>query len=366
MRLQVHIDFNVGTEGTLVIDSLPEVINVAKTDSLHNEGSTKGKCFQLSPSKSSTVSSLNDTYKFFSSDGYEGIITRAISNETGIFVEPCPAVTFTSTNPNLETLYVTFDRASKEYATIVDVQVNGGDKVRIENTRVVLPIDLHTHVSYAPEGSNTITITLVKWSHKYSSAKITEISYDFTEVFTSNSIIDFTCSENALNEQVLIRPGIVEQYAEISLYDRYKSIHVAATKEILLRNARVTISAIDTEGNKITLGKYSADNWDIESTSDRVKVTCGDPSAIFDDIRVENFPVALRSIDGMLSALFSYAGNYSWKYIDKQTESYCSATYTPSNWIKADTLKNSLEKVCAFGMLRIYWFVDTFVVVRCY
>ena len=364
MRVQVHINFGEMTLGKATEGSYPELINVSDTDDVFNTPSMGYKGFQLSPDKHTKVSTLDGTFGLYPKKGYSGVITRKISDANGVFDTP-PVIEFFLFGFSFDNLYIIFDQASNEYARLFTLSIDGTDYI-INNTSPFCTLDLKNYIFPNITSLHTVAIRITRWSRAFASAKVTYISCAYAEVFPSNSIDNLSCSENALNSQTIVQPGIVEQYADISLYDRYGRLHIAAKEDKLLTNADVRIIAIAEDDTQEVLGTYKVSNWDIETDDSIVQLSATDPSVNFDKIRVEDVPVKYRTVHDMLTLLFGYIDGYSWRYDDYTTQLYCQEITTPNHWFKSDYLDKMFQKVCTLGMLRIYWYNDTFIVMRCW
>lgn len=365
MRVYVHLKFDTGTSGTIVEDSIPELVNVSSAENMYTEASRGQKGFQLSDKHNEVVCSLDGTYSMYSSKGYQGIITRVLSNSRGYFpAESTPAIELTLSSYNLKKLYVGFDQACHEYATEISLKNNTTGEVRtVHNDKTVMQLDVSNNTNSL---SSSITISITKWSRAYASAKISYIVLEYASTFTGNTLKELVCSENTFNSQAYVCPGIVEQYANIKVYDRYQYLHSLAEEESLLEGALVKIAVVDENDEERSLGSFVVDAYVISAVSSEVQINCKDPSETFSTIYVENLPVKDRSVDDMLTLAFKYASSYTWKYVDAETAQYCKKIKTPNSWFESGTLQDLFNKICNLGMLRIYWYDNSFVVARCW
>lgn len=370
MRLHIYVYLETDTGNTLDITSLPEIINVSDVSSLSKLTTFKGaKNFQLSKDATMPISTLDNTYNFFSDKGYQGIFTREISGEDGTFTNPVE-IQFTLKGQKIPNFMLVFDRLNNEYATEVTVTmtVPEGDPAtcKLTNNSTYMYVELHSVFPATQSAEREIVLKVDKWSKPYSSAKITRLALEYADVFTGSSIIRASWSENAQNDQVIVQPGIVEQYAEIELYDRYKNIRNMHNRDLLSRKGRIDIAVADTQNTEIPLGSYDVEDWVISATDPIVKLTGNDPSVNFDKTYIERLPIKKRDIDTTLNELFSFIPQYSFRYIDDVTKLYCQNIFTPNSWFRPDTLDKILQKVCTLGMIRMFWLNNEFIVMRCY
>ena len=273
---------------------------------------------------------------------------------------------YVRTNP--KHLHITFDPTCNEYAvnfTLANSQNSNVISIT-NNTKTTVAIPLASmNLSDTSDGV-LIAITITKWSAPYASIKITSISTYYVGVTFGSDLKSFSCSENVFNAQMGIQPGICEQYADLDIYDRNNVIHNLALEGGLSTGGGVVLQAIDDDTNiTYELGAYSVDAWNVPATSSTVSITCKDKSVLFEKINISSLPVTTRSVDNMLDILFTQAG-LPWDYIDSDTLYYCMSIVTPDSWFYMSSLYELLNKVCALGMLRIYWYLDKFIVARCW
>ena len=321
-----------------------------------NENTSK-KGFQLSAARSAVVSPLSGAYTYFGSEGYPGFLSSAITPSNA-------SISFYVMNEVPTNLFIQFDSASGEYATSFTVENDRtGDHVTVSNNNRVLVNVSATSLNLV--AGDSITITVTGWNSSNKSTKITYIgsaAYKF-EMFGSQ-LMDFRCSENLMDSQLNVTPGICEQYADITVYDQGQLLHNRAKAGMLETDAKITLSAV-SDIEEVILGTYFVSDWDINSNSSLVKINCRDKSYLFSKINVARSAIADRTVDELLSSLFGYAANTSWAYLDTATRNRCVGMNIPDSWWLASDLQTMLNKICAVGMLRIYWYIDKFYVGRC-
>lgn len=366
MRVKVVIDFSntTGSQFQALSDSWPEQINVQENNedaiyTLHEEGSNGFKGFQLNSTP------LNGAYRFYDPIGYPGIITRQTSDAYGVFSTPVE-INFQVDTQSPKIIWIGFDPACKEYATKFSiVQKAMGWRIDIEdNNASVIGVPLSSLL--IPTGT-ALTLQIHEWSKSNASAKVTKISPYSKAEYTGRDLIEFVCSENLLDSNLSIQPGICEQYADITVYDRDNMLHTCAYNDILVDDYKVVIYALnDATHDQYTLGTYYVSDWDINGSSTEVGISSIDISYIFDKINVPAVSIKDRTVDDMLTLFFGYAQDVNWKYFDDETAEYCKSISTPNSWFRAGTLRELLNKICAIGMLRIYWHINKFIVARCW
>lgn len=318
------------------------------------------KGFQLSPNSSTVVSPLNGRYTYFGSDGYPGFASKTLYGGSAIDA----TVTFRINNVVPTQLYITFDTASGEYAPSYYLSNNQNAYVVnvSDNNSVVSAVSI-TSMGLTPGAQVTLHIT--SWSTLNKSIKVTNISgLSYIYEMYGSSLIDFKCSENLMDSQLSVEPGICEQYANITVYDRGNILRDRAMRGTLEDDAQVTLSSVDNSVETI-LGTYFVSEWNVNSNSSNVIINCRDKSYIFSKINVARSTIATRSVHDLLVTLFAYATNISWQYKDVDTQTRCEQIVIPNSWWLASDLYTMLNKICAVGMLRIYWYIDRFIVGRC-
>lgn len=193
-----------------------------------------------------------------------------------------------------------------------------------------------------------------------------KINFDDREItFTSSQLISFTCSENIMDSDLSINPGICEQYANIEIYDRDETLHLYASLGLLHKDQSITLISVDSNNNEVILGDYVTEEWTVENNNSIVKITCRDTSHKFENIIVPKATIEDRSVDTLLDIVFTLAPDMNWMYLDTDTEAHCENTIIPNSWYQSTDLKTILEYICNVGMLRIYYFNKTFFVGRC-
>lgn len=367
MRTKVIINFAdvTGSSFEEMSESWPEQINVQNSEdneavyTLHEEGSNGFRGFQLNSTP------LNNSYKFYGPEGYPGVITRQASDVYGVFDSPVE-INFLVSAQSPKIIWIGFDPACNEYATKFSiVQKAMGWSINVEDNNASV-VAVPTAPLAIPTGT-TMTLQIHEWSRSNASAKVTRISPYYKAEYTGKDLIDFICSENLLDSNLAMRSGICEQYADVKVYDRNNTLHACAYRDMLTDDYKISIYAFDdTTQLSHTLGTYYVSDWDISGSSTEVGISSTDISYIFDEINIPSIPIEDRSVDDMLRLFFGYAQSVNWKYFDKDTEQYCKDISTPNNWFRAGTLRELLNKICALGMLRIYWYVNKFVVARCW
>lgn len=362
MRVAVKINFTNTTYTELTSpESEGGQINVSNLDSIINETSFGFKGFQLSG-----ISKLDGSTKFFPSTGYPGYISANKSDSEGN-ISDVIRVTFSGEFPAY--IYITFDQNAKERATNFTVSNDQNDTVATiqnnSNTSVAIASELLGLSGYT--GTVTLSFIFTKWSKSNSCIHITSISTDQQPVFTGADLISINCSENLFDAQMQITPGICEQYANITVYDRGKLLHERAKSGLLTADYTLEISAIDdTTSEQKELGTYIISEWGIYSNKSEVNITCRDKTYLFEKINIARSGIKDRTLHDLLDILFSQAPGMPWMYDDNTTMQRCKNIVLPNNWYVASDLYTMLNKVCALGMLRIYWYIDTFIVGRCF
>lgn len=365
MRVQVKISFKEKDVANVFIDesTLPAQINVANSNAVITGLSKGARGFQLSSSTDSPVSVLDGSSTAFPSTGYPGIITSELSAADGTCDISIP---FTLTGSTPDNLYIEFDHASKEYATdiLLTNNYNTWGITRSNNKEMLLIIPLAS--MYLPSTLNGVQFTLriTKWSKGNSSIKITRLSSYYSTIFTGRDIISTSNSENSFDSQMQITPGICEQYIDTQLYDRNGTLKTFAQSGKLTPDYVINISAIDGE-DVYEMGSYIISEWNFNGTDSVVGVSGRDKSHLFEKINTVRSTIADRTLDALITILFAQAADVPWRYQDTETQERCQSILIPDNWYLASDLYTMLNKICALGMLRIYWFVDAFIIGRC-
>lgn len=328
------------------------------------------KGFHFAGIKGEWPAIANGEFLYYPDTGYLGFCSQTLSaadSTTDI------KIVFTLSGEVPTYINIQFDKVVNEYATEYTISNNqNSNKITVNNTRY------RSFVNIAPlniTASAILTLTITKWSKPFKNIKITRITFGFVGEYTDNELESFKCSEQLLDQRFQIKPGIIEQYADINFKDRFGELQDLAVQGFLMDNLTVSVYAIDDTKEDpnnpgqplyILQGTYKTDTWDVTGTSNEVKLSCKDVTRSFETVQVRSVDIATRNVDDLLKLCFGYFPQVTWAYIDKDTENYCKSIVTPNSWLYADTLENTLQKVCNLGMLRCYWFTDSIIVARCY
>lgn len=382
MRLKTTMDFKGNNSARLEfreLEQITEFINVSHLDDVLSvpNGNEGFKGFQLSDTVTDPLTPLDGTYKFFDDEkGYSGIITNAITRKTsssdGYAIESEDSsqkvcIRFHISNEMPEIFFIVFDTVSSEYAPYFIIYgENAAQGTAIyNNTSPVVILNVKDGLLGDVSLDDTFRLEISYWSKPNTSIKVSRIATYPRFEFNSKDITKMLCSENLFDSALHIRPGICEQYATIDVYDRYGVLHSMYIREELTKKNEVSIYAIDdAEQKTYLLGSYMIASADAECDNNIVTIECEDNSRIFEEINVPALPVQDRTCDKMLSILFETV-NKPWKYIDNETANLCKSIKTPNSWSESSSAAVLLEKICILGMLRVYWYIDTFVVARC-
>lgn len=351
MRAEIAISAQGVIKSNIQFDaskSSPQINKVNNAEITNPSNAGLSLPFQYSGTTKPVISSLNGLYKVLPEEGYPGYISKTISDADGVFAAPLPQVVF-STTPTTVTVYFVDGYP-------IDFTVKCGDIIDTykDNKKQVISFNCETAGEY--------TITVSKWSVGNSSLKISRIISLDQFVFTENDLIDFKCSENLLDSQVSIQPGICEQYADITIYDRHKLLYRYVVEyEHELTNGTVRLLVYDDNNNVNVIGAYVITDYDISGQSLQVNLTCSDPSYKLEKIQIPAISPARRTIADMIDIVVNY-GNIPIRYADTSVYEQCTLIFTPNCWFKADNALNILNKICQLGMLRLYWYIDTFVI----
>lgn len=312
----------------------------------------------------------NGDYKYYPDEGYMGFCSQMLSAADGT---TNIKIVFTLSGEVPSYINLQFDKVCNEYATEFVISNNqNSNKITVNNVRY------RSFVNIEPlniTAAAVLTLTITKWSKPFKNIKITKITFGFTGQYTDNELESFKCSEQLLDSRFQIKPGVIEQYADISFKDRYGELQDLAVQGFLMDNLTVSIYAIDDQKEDpdnpgqpmyILQGIYKTDTWDVTGTSNSVKLSCKDITRSFETVQVRSVDIQTRNVHEMLALCFGYFPEISWTYIDTDTENYCKSIVTPNSWLYASTLEDTLQKVCNLGMLRCYWFTDRIIVARCY
>ena len=363
-KVTIQLQKDSGTTFQVTDEDIDEMSmsNVSNPSRVFSAKTSGFQGFQLSENSSAPVSPMTGQYKLYSEDGYNGYVSSSISSADGTFTTSCRFYFHIGGNIP-DKIFIIFDVDAQEWASTFKVISSGNVSYtvrNVENPLCVIPT-AELNLTQGDE-NNAIILNITHWNKAYKSAKISRIFTTFVGEFTGKNLIGFSCSENTLTAQLSIEPGIIEQFADIDIYDRDNLIHIMALNNALHENTNVNITIIN-EGKETSLGSYLTSEWDVNMDSQKVSVNCKDFTSTLDKINIPRQPIKDRNVDEMLSIAFSFI-NVPWDYIDSDTREYCEKIITPNSWFHASTAYDFLRKVCILGMLRIYWRIDKYIVAR--
>lgn len=371
MRIQVQMRFEtVEVASARSVNFTTTEANVSRGDRIIENGYDQNLAgfegFQVGQYKIAVVSELDGSYGLYPATGYPGYVSALLSDASGNYT---PGVSFILylTGPRPDNLYLLFDRKSRDKPTRLSVTY-GSTTVTVSaaasSTWVVELFELGLPATL----SNTpIQVKVLQTSLPYKSVKLLGVSCAESVVYTGKDIKQVICSENSADSLLTIDPGVVEQYAEISVHDRNRIIFKANEADQLVKELRIKVDAIDdATATTYELGEYNTSEYEFDPDILQVRIVCNDPIHLLDNILVEAVPVTTRSVDEMLKYVFQLANGAVWGYDSNETQEYCENIKTPDSWFYTGSVLDFLRKVCIVGMLRVYWSVNQYVVRRCW
>ena len=366
MRLEVQIEFSKNTESTLELASTVGMLDVSQPDVINDPETDLSSFvgFQLSEEVDEYVSTLDGLYGLYGT--YNGVIFDNLSDANGEFHIQSDII-FNIIGRIPKYLYIMFDPVSGEYATEFTVDLildNDLKSIQItNNTSVFRAISLEAFETARLDRTEYayLGISIVKWSHAYKSPKIIYASDSYTAIFKNENLKNVRCSENSSNADLSLSLGIIEQFADITLYDRYGILMQLAIAGILTEKHFVNIWAENDDVNYL-LGTYVTNDWDVSANSKIITLTCKDASSILDQYTVE-LPLDRRTAKDMLTAVFNFVPNYAYKFADTSTEQIFNNIVNTTNFFEKSSVREAVNKICNLGMANIYWSKDSFVIV---
>jgi hypothetical protein len=372
MRVHVKIDFNIGQDitvsaGRIINSDSANVSDFSKA--VESNYIYKGfKGFQFAENYGEYPAIADGSYKYFPDDGYKGFMSAKLSVADGTFGTNIskPTLSITARGATPEYLYIQFDAVANIYAKKFRITTNANSNALIvNNTAASLLVSLSSLNLPTDRSSTDIYIEFIAMNKPYQSVRITQLNVSYIGYYTGSELKSVENSEQLFDSQMQISPGLIEQYADIVIYDRDNSIHTLAKEAKLSEEFKVTVEAIDQDGNTQTIGSYITYDWDVESNKSEISLQCTDNSGQLDVIYIDTIDLKTRTVDDLLTLIFSTAAVF-WEYIDSTTKTYCQSISIPNNWWYKSTARELLDKVCILGQLRVYSYLNTFVIARCY
>ena len=369
MRAKININFESDRWEGIVVHQPRYESNVSNLSRVTIADGDGYKGFQLSQDYDCPVSALGGTDKVFSTSGYPGVLFDSLADSSGNFVDNIPSIDCYATyeeNINTDVLYLEFDKITGQHATLVQIiSLSFVTPIVISNDSPVMMIDAYETMGMPFSALGDFSLRILQWSQPHASAKITYASFKPNGTFTSRDIIDFKCSENIYDEKLKIQPGIIEQYADLAIYDRYNLLHNLARRGLLSRDKsyEVVCSVTDQAENTHVLGSYIAYTFEVVNDRTEVVIICNDYVDCLKSIYIKDTDVQKRSLHDMLVLVFSYVPFISWRYYDQRTQAECQSMCTPNHFFRKNrSVYDILVSICNAGFLRIYQNKNTFIV----
>lgn len=333
--------------------------NVSNPDDIKTASYFKGyKGFHLSGDTGIT-SALDSSCRYYSDHGYPGYCSRILSDDNCVIDDTLwLTVKHTQIKPPKD-LTIHFDKVAGVFAQ--DMQISTYSNKATIN--IVGNEDYKCYVNIESlnlDREDTIIIRFTKLNKPNVNLCVTKIVFSFTKSYNDNIIKQFKNSEQLMDTIFNINPTVLEQYAEITFKDKYGEFKQFAKEGLLSDN-----SEIDIYINDDLVGTYLSESWNLRGGDSTVKLNCNDPSKSFDYSYVKELVVKDRTLHELLELGFDIDKS-NWKYIDDDTAQYCKNFVAHNSWVYESTLREYFKKVCLIGLLRIYWYKDTFIIARCY
>lgn len=377
MRLEVEVSFALSNESQIITEydhpnnsAGNNVTNKAYILTGENYNYRGKRGFQFADKEGEWPAIADGSYQYFPDEGYRGFMSKALSDSEGFFEKPVQiGIAIKGKAPSY--LFIQFDRVINLYATVIRISNNHNVSIlTVNNKRALCYVDLSSldlnNVVTDKTNNLILTLEFISVNKSYQSLRLTQISLTFKNNYTENELISCENSEQLFNSQMQISPGIVEQYADIQMYDRTGILHELAKKELLSSRQDVIVKVYDDENNEIILGIYRTDDWEVLADSNEVTVTCTDMTEQLDKRWADMSEIADRSVHDLLARAFKIAGVTTWQYIDEDTEEYCKSIVTPNSWYYGSTIKELLNKICQLGQICIYTYLGSYIIARCY
>lgn len=189
------------------------------------------------------------------------------------------------------------------------------------------------------------------------------ISTDGTEengyLFTDNNIKSIKFSHQLMDTSFDITPGVIEQYADIVIKDKEKSVRALVMNGTLGKDMKVFVYI-----DNVVYQTYYTSTWDVQAQTSTVTLHCNDPCK-----KLENVQIASEGIkDYVLWTLFSKAftaAGYSWTYANVEVNNILIQTICGNTYLQYQDALTLLRKLCLVGFFRVFWNKDKFIIARC-
>ena len=189
------------------------------------------------------------------------------------------------------------------------------------------------------------------------------VSTDGTEqngyLFTDDNFKSIKFSHQLMDTSFDITPGVIEQYAQMVLKDKDKSIRNLAASGVLGKDMKVFVYIDD-----VLYQTYLTSTWDIQGQNSAITLNCNDPCKKLENVQIPTEGVANYTLWGLFSKAFTAAG-YRWDRANSQVSDILIYTTCKNTYIQFQDALTFLKKLCVVGFFRVYWNKDRFMIARC-
>lgn len=172
----------------------------------------------------------------------------------------------------------------------------------------------------------------------------------------SDNLISFDCSENSKDSNLSPQPCVIEQNASVTFYDKGDIFRkkVQAFNADFFMGSRIEINAINNEVTN-NLGIYLLSDMTIDGTDRNITVKGIDKTYSLDNVYTSVLTLKNRTVKDFLDEIFDTLPGESYSFWDNETEERCNNISLVNSFLQLQTAKNALNKVCALGMINIFY-----------
>lgn len=178
--------------------------------------------------------------------------------------------------------------------------------------------------------------------------------------FTENDFKSLKFSEQLMDTSFDINPTVIEQYAEIELKDKGGVISSLVASGVLSKDLKVWISI-----DNVAIQTYLTSSWDVQIQNTTVKLCCNDPVKKIENKQTKLIEPDDYTLDYFLTQAFSWLG-YNFEYETNEIRTIAQSIILKDAYVPYMDLLTFIKKLCITGFFRIYWYINKFIIARCF
>ena len=347
-KIKVLIEYIPSTKGSIdyeqVINNLPQGNNNSNPSAL-NTAHIGRRGFVLGASK------LGSGDKFVSKqDKYPGFMGRQLSDINGVYTPP---VQFTLVGTDINNFTIRFDKAAKQFATIINV-----DGTDYNNNNEVF--------TWSGLTSNVHKIQIKQWNTPLFPIRITSILVGLTIEYNNSQIRNVIAGSQSTFDNTKPNFNVVNQYGRIDIVDTDDRILQLAEMQLLRANLPIYIFLNAPEKNlnesqndymarikSYMIGNYRSSEWSINYGNSFIQVTLNDEienwnNTLFGGVVFET----ARTVYDLLSIILNHI--HKEIQLPVYIKEHLQSIRIGFGYLSISNLREAIEKICNIGKINIF------------